>query len=230
MILDRKCLSCSTNFPGGPRAYYCPACRVDRRRQAKARYQQKKRLGIGIRHIGSTDRCERCNELYTVESGLQRFCPKCQPIHAAEYDAKTSLSFYHANKEGINPVRNERRLKGQRKCVWCDEIFDSKYGRVTCSEECKRQHYNRWQRENRKRMSAQSSPDNKALTPNQKRRDYFREREQLRRKERERNDKCPQCGGEWIEPIETHRGKPKHCRKCQEYYKARYNDKKLETD
>lgn len=33
---------------------------------------------------------------------------------------------------------------------------------------------------------------------------------------------CPQCGGVWIEPKETHRGKPKHCLKCQEYYRNRY--------
>ncbi len=68
------------------------------------------------------------------------------------------------------------------------------------------------------------------LTPNQRRRDYFREREQLRRKERARNGECRQCGGEWIEPLKTHRGKPKHCRKCQIYYHTRYNEKKEKVD
>lgn len=36
------------------------------------------------------------------------------------------------------------------------------------------------------------------------------------------NGACTQCGGEWIEPLETHKGKPKHCRKCQEYWQNRY--------
>lgn len=149
MILDRTCKTCYCTFPGGPRAYYCPSCRVEQKRQAKARYLQKKRLGIGIRHIGSTDRCERCSELYTVESGLQRFCPNCQPIHAAEYDAKTGLSFYHSNKENINPTRNERRRKGPINCVYCGKEFDPGNSSITCSDSCRRSDLNRKQREAR---------------------------------------------------------------------------------
>lgn len=34
---------------------------------------------------------------------------------------------------------------------------------------------------------------------------------------------CPQCGKPWTEPLSSSTGKkPKHCLKCQEYYKSRY--------
>lgn len=46
-----------------------------------------------------------------------------------------------------------------------------------------------------------------------------REKQKRYRKERLEKGLCPQCGNKWIEPIETHKGKPKHCKRCQEYYK-----------
>lgn len=54
--------------------------------------------------------------------------------------------------------------------------------------------------------------------------DRCRWREAKRRKYSQLKDEgnCPQCGGEWDEPIETHRGKPEHCRNCQIYYANRY--------
>lgn len=111
-LLDRVCRECDRHFQGGPRAYYCPSCRKERQRQQGAAYQRRKRAGT-IRPLGSVDTCERCGESYTVEGGLQRFCPDCQSIQAAEHDRETSLAFYYENKERINPVRNERR-KHQR--------------------------------------------------------------------------------------------------------------------
>ncbi|MDF2648247.1 MAG: hypothetical protein K0Q73_4052, partial [Paenibacillus sp.] len=52
-----------------------------------------------------------------------------------------------------------------------------------------------------------------------------RERWVVKRQARIAEGLCPQCGGDWIEPEETHRGKPKHCRKCQIYYKGRHSKK-----
>ena len=56
--------------------------------------------------------------------------------------------------------------------------------------------------------------------------DRCRDREKHRRYRRERpkDGRCPQCNREWIEPKETHRGKPKHCLRCQEYYHIRYEE------
>lgn len=37
---------------------------------------------------------------------------------------------------------------------------------------------------------------------------------------------CPQCGGDWEEPKPSGTGKqPKHCKKCQEYFRKRYENK-----
>lgn len=71
-----------------------------------------------------------------------------------------------------------------------------------------------------------------SFTPSQKTARFCstrcRYRDQARRKRLRRSDdgRCPQCGGEWIEPVQTGIKKPKHCRKCQEYYKSRREQKK----
>lgn len=138
MIQSRICQQCGHSFEGGPRAYYCPSCRVERQKITKATYRERKRKGES-RSLGSKDKCERCGKEYTVESGLQRFCPDCQPIHTLEYDRETALPFYHQNKDRLNPVRNERRRVGERNCDWCGAVYVVTVGgQLTCSEECKR--------------------------------------------------------------------------------------------
>ncbi len=153
-LLDRVCKQCKAQFSGGPRAYYCPSCRKERQRQQGAAYQRRKRAGTVHRPLGSIDQCERCGQEYTVKGGLQRFCQDCQPIHAKEYDRETSIEFYHVNKERINPVRNNRRRIGLRKCEWCGAEFDHRgTKRLTCSDECRRQLKNKKYRDryNRKK-------------------------------------------------------------------------------
>lgn len=137
-LLDRTCRECDRSFQGGPRAFYCPSCRAERQREQSRRGKARQRQGL-TRRLGSIDTCERCRKQYTVEGGLQRFCPECQPVHAQEYDRETSLEFYYQNKGRINPGRNERRRIGLRKCEWCGAEFD--HGgtkRLTCSEEHQR--------------------------------------------------------------------------------------------
>lgn len=160
MLQQRICNTCSKSFDGGPRAYYCPSCRADRKREAKARYQERKRNGA-VRPIGSVDACEMCGDPYAVEGGLQRFCPTCQPIHAAEYDRQTSLPFYHKKKDRVNPVRNEKRRIRSNRCLWCDKEFEPVNGSTTCSYECKRLLANKRQREyqERKKMREARQPE-----------------------------------------------------------------------
>ncbi|MDF2648245.1 MAG: hypothetical protein K0Q73_4050 [Paenibacillus sp.] len=134
MIQQRVCKtsSCGRAFSGGPRAYYCPECRAERQRKQSSEYKCRKRVGT-IRRHGSLDICERCGNQYTVNSGAQRFCPDCQPIHNKEYDRETALPFYHEHKDRINPVRNERRRIGLRQCASCSAEFDPEGTvRVTC--------------------------------------------------------------------------------------------------
>lgn len=147
MLQERTCRECQVIFRGGPRAYYCPDCRISRAKIASAEYKRRKRKGL-TRTIGSTDVCERCRKPYTVEGGQQRFCPECQPIHAAEYDRITSLEFYKENKDKINPPRKMKRRKRTNICSFCGNVFEPVNGRTTCSSECKRQlgleHHRKW--------------------------------------------------------------------------------------
>ncbi|WP_438497203.1 hypothetical protein [Paenibacillus sp. IHBB 3054] len=142
VIQERTCKDCGCVFQGGPRAFFCVECRAERKRQQKAEYQRRKRSGQ-VREIGSTDKCERCGEEYTVQGGNQQFCEDCQLVHRLEYDAETSLTFYHQNKEANNPIRNERRRIGNVTCVICGIEFDPKgTSRITCSDEHARQYKN----------------------------------------------------------------------------------------
>lgn len=43
VVRPRTCRQCGTTFEGGPRAWYCPACRELRRREAQAKYREKGR-------------------------------------------------------------------------------------------------------------------------------------------------------------------------------------------
>lgn len=111
MLLDRVCRNnkCNKNFIGGPRAYYCPECRVVRRRDQSTEGKRRKKKGL-VREWGSIDFCERCGKEFIVNAGLQRYCPECQPIHAKEYDRITSLETYHNNSAKINKSRLEARI------------------------------------------------------------------------------------------------------------------------
>lgn len=147
MLLERVCQECGSSFKGGPRAYYCNSCREVRKKAAKADYIIRKRAGE-VRTLGSKDSCQRCGKEYIVEGGLQRYCPECQPIHSAEYDRTTSLSFYHEKKEELNPVRNSRRQIGEIICPVCQTTFNpGGTAKVTCSDTCERDYINKKWRE-----------------------------------------------------------------------------------
>lgn len=206
MIQTRICRTCGRSFQGGPRAYYCPECRVERQRASWRDYKRRKKTG-DIRPLGSIDKCERCGKDYTVEGPNQRFCPECQPIHAAEYDRVTALAFYHANKDRINPARYERRrIDPLRACVVCGRPFEHKSTkRITCSEECAKEHNRRMFKKYWPRI-----------------REVRRGRAKRIRELRETFGICPRCGKERIEPLPLRGWTPKYCRRCQEYQHEYY--------
>lgn len=138
MIQDRICRECAIYFMGGPRAYYCTGCRVVRQRSQGLAYQSRKRRGA-TRKLGSLDTCEMCKKEYPVNGGNQRFCSDCAVIHALEHDRETSLPVYYVRKDELNPLRNERRKQGMRKCDWCGKEHPVAVGApTTCSPDCKR--------------------------------------------------------------------------------------------
>jgi hypothetical protein len=156
-LLTRTCRQCQAFFQGGPRAYYCPSCRAERTRKTCAEHKRRKRQGK-TRALGSIDACERCGKSYVVNAGLQRFCPVCQPIHAAEHDRRTSLEFYREHKDRINPPRKLKRRKRSNICAICGNVFDPINGSTTCSPECKRKLGNKHNREWRMREKEKNAP------------------------------------------------------------------------
>lgn len=154
MIQDRTCRECGCSFRGGPRAFYCHSCRVERHRKSDRESKSRSRKGL-TRKLGSKDKCERCGKTYTINAAIQRFCSDCKPIHTLEYDRETSLPFYHEHKDNINPIRNERRRLGMRNCDWCGKEHPITVGApTTCSPECKRllknKKWNEWDKARRK--------------------------------------------------------------------------------
>ncbi len=112
MLQDRTCHQCGRHFEGGPHALYCPNCRLDRQRQRDMLFHRKMRNSPDeIRELGSVDYCLNCSNAYTVNSGQQKFCEKCAPIHVLEHDRERNLENYNQNKDIINPRRNLRRRK-----------------------------------------------------------------------------------------------------------------------
>ncbi len=143
MIQDRTCRQCKAVFRGGPRAYYCTACRHDRQQQQGREHKHRKRMGLA-RKLGTIDRCEHCGREYTVAGGNQRYCSECGPILRAERDRVTGLMYYHGHKDTINPIRYERRRIGLVACSECGKEFDPEgTRRLYCTDECRRKACNR---------------------------------------------------------------------------------------
>lgn len=128
VMRQRTCRQCGAVFEGGPRAWYCPACRYERK---KARDRECKRNGPA-RPIGSIDRCVVCGAEYTVESGNQRYCPDCAAEAIKAADRAAALEYYTGHKEQF-----ERRKKDHTTlCVICGKPVCSGTVSITCSPEC----------------------------------------------------------------------------------------------
>lgn len=132
---SRLCQECGSLFLGGPRAWYCPECRAERKKVQMKEYQKRKSMGK-TRSIGSCDRCEKCGEVYIVRSGLQKYCEKCAPEMYLEIDRCQGMEYYKKNKEVINPVRMIAR-RAERYCQKCGTKILAAGGRYFC-EECKK--------------------------------------------------------------------------------------------
>lgn len=106
--LNRICQSCGVTFLGGPRAFYCPSCRAERRKIQSAQARERARKGI-TRKIGQEYPCEICGELYILNCGTQRFCKKCSAEHFREAEKELAKSRYEKSKDEINTKRKNRR-------------------------------------------------------------------------------------------------------------------------
>lgn len=138
----RTCRACGCSFPGGPRAWYCPHCRMERKAEASRKCKARARSGE-VRPLGSADACRRCGEAYTVKGGRQRYCPACAAPAVAEVDRKQGLAYYSTNRERINLTRNGTRRVGKRMCEECGKAYWRTGRAKTCGPACARLRRNR---------------------------------------------------------------------------------------
>lgn len=80
MIRQRECKTCGRSFEGGPQAFYCPECRVIRRRETARNYQRRK--STGKRRAG---RRPKYNKSSCIDA-VRKFIEKYNTTDAAVYD------------------------------------------------------------------------------------------------------------------------------------------------
>ena len=154
VVLDRTCRQCGATFQGGPRAWYCPSCRADRRRE-----QDRKRSKSGTaRPIGSTDLCVKCGGEYIVASGRQKYCPNCA-AQAVNQTVKTHKRQYAADRKDKITEYKAAMTSNRHVCIICGKVFDSDLPVVTCSVACDKIRRQR----NQKRADGKRSPRRKII-------------------------------------------------------------------
>lgn len=115
-ILPRVCRECGATFQGGPRAWYCPECRAERKKIQTKEYKQRKKAGKTV-PVGSLIKCEICGKEIVKSSGSQRFCQECAARHLKEIDNQQSLEWKKANPEKVRESKRktskERHATGE---------------------------------------------------------------------------------------------------------------------
>ena len=105
VVKDRVCRQCGAAFSGGPRAWYCPACRSERQREQNRRHKAKG----PDRLLGSTDICTVCGKPYVVRSSRQKYCPDCAYEAVRAVDRPASRAWNQAHKDTYYPAKNAKR-------------------------------------------------------------------------------------------------------------------------
>lgn len=132
VIRPRTCRQCGTVFPGGPRAWYCPECRQERRRAGD---RESKRRGAARRPIGSKDVCVRCGKEYVVSSGRQMYCPDCADAAVREKERARKADYYRENQDKFS-ARKRELARDAKVCAVCGQTFSGRGSSVTCSDAC----------------------------------------------------------------------------------------------
>ena len=129
----RTCKSCGAHFLGGGRASYCPACRAERQKKQKAEYEARKRAGT-VRRLGSIDHCAICGKPYTVEGGLQKYCPECAPAAVGTIALEQAREY--AKKHFLERAESRKMARAEISCAICGKMFTPRGNAITCSAEC----------------------------------------------------------------------------------------------
>lgn len=105
-MMQHICRECGAPFAGGPRAWYCPSCREERKKKALAAHRARKKAGSAVR-VGDIMQCELCHQNIIRSGPLQRFCPECAAIHLKEVDNAQSLEWKKNNLEKMREIKRE---------------------------------------------------------------------------------------------------------------------------
>lgn len=97
-MLPRICKNCGNVFSGGPRAWYCPGCREERKRQQDRRHKQLVKAGEA-KHVGDILQCIDCGKDYEYRIGSGSRCPECAKIHLKMTDNRQSREWNKKNRE-----------------------------------------------------------------------------------------------------------------------------------
>lgn len=128
-VADRICRQCGATFPGGPRAWYCPDCRAERRRAESAKRGKPSRL------LGSEDLCIVCGNPYIVKSSRQKYCPSCAPEAVGRAVREHKRQYAAERAEQMAQYKIEMS-SSRHICIICGKVFDSDRTTVTCSPQC----------------------------------------------------------------------------------------------
>ena len=110
----RTCRECGGVFDGGPRAWYCPECREERRKIQKERYERRRKMGLSIVLGESVGRCAVCGKAFVYASARQWYCPDCAKSAWKEADRKQGLEWYHGNNTDERRQKKSTRQKERR--------------------------------------------------------------------------------------------------------------------
>ena len=134
----RTCRQCGSEFLGGPRAWYCPTCREERKKRHDREFKERKRAGKVI-PVGSSIRCETCGKDMIKNGGFHRFCDECAANHLKQVDNAQSIAWNKSHPaEALSAKRNSKGK--ERTCVVCGKTFiGDGTRRNTCSSACKKE-------------------------------------------------------------------------------------------
>jgi len=129
----RECKQCGTSFVGGPRAFYCHACRQKRKAESYARYVQNVKAG-SVREIGREAQCLICGKAFVIRGGTHFYCDDCAPCVYKENELAGNKRYYDKNKEMLSITESLEKRRGAKFCEICGKPFDNLLNARICGD------------------------------------------------------------------------------------------------
>lgn len=173
LYYERVCPDCGSVVLMHIKSKRCTACQRAADSRHDLEHKEAKSAGH-TRHIGGLYPCERCGQMYELNSGLQRYCKACSPmavrdnINTAKREVlRVKLSDPDA-RDKRNAARRSAWQSQSRACVICGQSFTPPTPRrQTCSDRCQTELHRTQQHaadfKRRDARSAQGKADREAI-------------------------------------------------------------------